>query len=354
MATEYSIRGQEVLVTGGLGFLGSNLTIRLANLGARVTIVDALVNGCGGNLYNVASLGGCVQIVRCDISETKRLREIIGRTSIIFNLAGEISHIHSMRFPERDAQLNATAQLAFLEECARTAPGVRIVYAGTRQIFGIPRYLPVDEDHPICPVDFNGIHNYAAVMYHMLYARMRKLDAVVLNLTNLYGPRMALSAPCQGFLANFVRKLVTGARLEVFGDGTQLRDPLYVDDAVDAFLAAGTIQEPASRMYNLGGAEPLEIGHIARLSSRIAGVDEPLLRPFPADQKLIDIGSYHTNSSRIQRELGWHPRVSFDCGIRHTLGFYSAELCHYLDSPVSEPSCKLAEAVSPMAQAAAG
>jgi UDP-glucose 4-epimerase len=260
---EKKYRGLEVLVTGGLGFLGSNLAIRLVSLGARVTIVDALVNGCGGNPHNVVPIAGCVRVVHSNIGVARRLRKFIARADVIYNLAGEISHAHSMRFPQRDARLNMSTQLSFLEECARTAPGVRIVYAGTRQIYGVPKYLPVNEDHPICPVDFNGIHKHAAIMYHLLYRGLGKLDAVVLNLTNLYGPRMALSVPCQGFLGNFVRKMATGRRLEVFGNGHQLRDPLYVDDAVDAFIAAGAAVRLPSPMYNIGGAVPLEIRQIA-------------------------------------------------------------------------------------------
>lgn len=333
----HPIRGREVLVTGGLGFIGSNLSIRLVGLGASVTIVDALVNGCGGSLYNIAPIADRVRLIRRDVAEAQHFREAIHRSEIIFNLAGEIRHIHSMRFPARDGRLNASAQLEFLEECARSAPGSRVVYAGTRQIFGAPRYLPVDENHPIAPVDFNGVHKYAAMMYHLLYARTGSLDAAVLNLTNVYGPRMALSIQGQGFLGNFVRKLSTGLRLEVFGDGKQLRDPLYVEDAVDAFLAAGTASHLPSRVYNLGGPEPLEIRRIAQLATQLAGAEAPSFRSFPPEQKLIDIGSYHANRSRIRTELGWEPKVHLEDGLRRTLSFYSTELPHYLDPPAGPP-----------------
>jgi UDP-glucose 4-epimerase len=333
--------GVEVLITGGLGFLGSNLAIRLVELGAKVTIVDALVHGCGGNLHNLAPVADRVRVIQCDIDKVRRFRKVIRSAKLIFNLAGEISHIHSMDFPERDAHLNAWAQLRFLEECSRTAPGVRIIYAGTRQIYGAPRYLPVDEDHPISPVDFNGVHNYAATMYHLLYARMGKLDAVVLNLTNLYGPRMALARPCQGFLGNFVRKLITGSRLEVFGDGAQLRDPLHVDDAVEAFIRVASNVRPAAPMYNVGGPEPLTLGCIASIASRIGALEAPLYRPFPAEQKLIDIGSYYADWSRIHKEMEWIPRIRFQDGIESTLRFYDGQRQHYLDPGVINPPCVL-------------
>ncbi|MGH9663318.1 MAG: NAD-dependent epimerase/dehydratase family protein [Bryobacteraceae bacterium] len=350
MTVTYS--GREVLITGGLGFLGSNLAIRLVNLGASVSIVDAMVDGCGGNVYNIAPVANKVRVVRASVGAPRRFRALIRRAGVIFNLAGEISHIHSMRWPKRDALLNASSQLSFLEECVRSAPGVRIVYAGTRQVYGVPKYLPVDEEHPIGPVDFNGIHKGAALMYHVLYARTKKLDAVVLNLSNLYGPRMALSSPCQGVLANFVRKLVSGRRLEVFGDGRQLRDPMYVDEAVDAFLAAGSVEKLPSRIYNVGGPEPLPLGRIAGIASRAAGQDPPLFRPFPPDREMIDIGSYYADTSRIRRELGWKPCIGFEDGIARTLAFYQAELPHYLESFDAEPACALDAAVSPPAMAA--
>ena len=339
--TIYNYKNKEVLVTGGLGFLGSNLTIRLVDLGARVTVVDSLVAGCGGNLYNLASVRGRVRVVRSDIGTERRIRELLAGTEIVFNLAGEISHTHSMRFPKRDAELNAVSQLAFLEQCATTVPEVRVVYAGTRQIYGVPQYLPVDEKHPIQPVDFNGIHNYSAVMYHLLYSRYHKIDAVVLNFTNLYGPRIALSVPCQGFLGNFIRKLVTGRPVEVFGDGLQLRDPLYVDDAVEALLVAGAAPALPSTMYNVGGPEALELRTIAEVMSRIAGVGPPALRPFPSHQKEIDIGSYVTDGTRIERELGWAPVTSFESGVTSTFEFFRAELRHYLNAAEQEPRCKI-------------
>jgi UDP-glucose 4-epimerase len=330
-----------VLVTGGLGFLGSNLAIRLVELGACVTVVDSQVRGCGSNLYNLAPVRDRVEVIRCDIGDEERIGEVLAGTQIVFNLAGEISHIHSMRFPMRDAELNATAQLGFLEQCANLVPGVRIVYAGTRQIYGVPEYLPVDEKHPISPVDFNGIHNYSAVMYHLLYSRYHKVDAVVLNFTNLYGPRIALSLSCQGFLGNFLRKLITGRTVEIFGDGRQLRDPMYVDDAVDVLLMAGAAPTLPSRMYNVGGPEALELRAIAEVMSRIAGVGPPVFRPFPNEQKQIDIGSYVTDGTRIQQELGWAPETCFEAGIKVTFEFFRAELSHYLSAMSEEPSCML-------------
>jgi UDP-glucose 4-epimerase len=324
----------------------------LAAEGARVIVIDSLVAGCGGQLLNLEPLADAFEVIQADIGDVDRCAPALRRAEVIFNLAGEISHVHSMRFPVRDLELNTLAQLRFLEAAARLAPGIRVVYAGTRQVYGVPEYLPVDEAHPVNPVDFNGVHKYAATMYHLMLQRMGLLDAVVLRLTNVYGPRMALHTPCQGFLSTYLRKLLTGQRLEVYGDGRQLRDPLYVDEVVDAMLLAGATPILPSRSYNVGGPEPLSLSQIAATASRLAGAPEPLYREFPAERKAIDIGSYYTDSTRIRTELGWHAAISFDEGFRHTLAFYQDRLDRYLNAASPNPGCELEEL--PQSLAAAG
>ena len=330
--------GRKVMVTGGLGFIGSALAVRLAKDGARVTVVDSSVPGCGANPHNLAAVRDQVQVVAADIGDPA-IADAIRGCSVIFNLAGEISHIHSMRQPPRDAELNAFAQLRLLELCGRVEPGVRVVYAGTRQIYGVPQYLPVDENHPVRPVDFNGIHKYAATQYHLQWNEMGRIDARVLRLSNVYGPRMALNIPCQGFLGNFLRRSLLGQTIEIFGDGQQIRDPVYVDDVVDAFLLAGGAEDARSRVWNVGGAEPLSLDRIAALMTAEAGAPEPIFKPFPEEQKSIDIGSYFTDTARIRRELGWEPKVGFPEGIRRSLAYYRSEIANYLRD--GKPSCAL-------------
>jgi UDP-glucose 4-epimerase len=323
-------RNRKVLVTGGLGFIGSNLALRLVRAGARVVIVDSEVAGCGASRHNIAGAEGELRLIVADVGDAAALRCEIRGCSVIFNLAGEISHIESMRNPARDAALNAMSQLRFLEECARQEPGVRVVYASTRQIYGVPQYLPVDESHPIQPVDFNGVHKYAATAYHLLWSDMGRIDARVLCLTNVYGPRLALRLSGQGFLANFLRRGVLGETIEIFGDGRQLRDPVYVDDVVDAFLLAGAVDAPQSRLWNLGGSQPLTLSEIAAAISDAAGAPPPVCRPFPAEHKGIDIGSYCSDSTRIHEQLGWYPRIPFVEGIRRSIGYFQRELPYYL------------------------
>ncbi len=339
MSSDY--RNRKVVVTGGLGFIGSNLALRLVDLGAQVVVIDSAVAGCGANRHNLSAAGGRLTVVESDIGDAAQVTPAIRDCSVIFNLAGEISHIHSMQRPARDAELNAGSQLRFLELCGRMQPGVRVVYASTRQIFGVPQYLPVDENHPVRPVDFNGIHKYAATAYHLLWSDAGRIDGRVLCLTNVYGPRMALNIPCQGFLANFLRRALLTQPIRIFGDGRQLRDPVFVDDVVDAFLLAGAADDPQSRAWSVGGPETMELGAIARTISSAAGGPPPVFQPFPEEQKRIDIGSYSTDWSRIRRELGWQPRVRFADGIDRALAYYRRELPHYLTASDATPSCVL-------------
>ncbi len=338
-----SYRQVKAVVTGGLGFIGSNLAIRLVELGARVTIIDSGVRGCGANEYNIRPVRDSVALLTKDISEAAEFRKTLASADVIFNLAGEVSHVHSMRFPERDAELNSRAQLRFVQECARSAPGIRLVYAGTRQIYGIPQYLPVDENHPIRPVDINGIHKYNGMMYHLMFARGGALESIVLQLTNVYGPRMALNTPCQGVLSTFLRRVLLGQPLELFGNGGQLRDPLYVDDAVEAFLLAGSVAKPASSVYNVGGPAALSLREIAEIALRAGGGSPPVCRPFPPERVPIDIGGYYTDNRRITRELGWTPSTSFREGVLQALEYYRHQLHRYLNLKEPVEKCALLE-----------
>ena len=327
-----AFKNRKVLVTGGLGFIGSNLALRLVRAGARVVIVDSEVAGCGANRHNIAAAAADLQVIVADVGDAASFAREIRGCSAIFNLAGEVSHIHSMRDPGRDAALNAMSQLRFLEECARQEPGVRVVYAGTRQIYGTPQYLPVDERHPIQPVDFNGVHKYAATAYHLLWSGLGRIDARVLCLTNIYGPRLAIRLSDQGFLGNFLRRGLLEQTIEIFGDGRQLRDPVYVDDAVDAFLLAAAADHPPSRLWNVGGHQALSVAEIAAVIGTAAGAPPPVCRPFPEAHKGIDIGSYCSDSTRIREELGWHPQVAFAEGVRRSLEYFQREFPHYLSA----------------------
>lgn len=320
-------RGKVALVTGGLGFIGSNLARALVAVGATVLVVDSGEPACGANPHNLQGIAA--QVFHCDIGDEPQVAPLLRQADLVFNLAGEISHAHSMRDPERDLRLNALAQLRFVEACVRHRPGVRVVYGGTRQVYGVAQQLPVDESHPIAPVDYNGVHKFAATSYHLLQSRLGALDAVVLRLSNVYGPRMALNVPGQGFLGVYLRRALLGEPLEVWGDGSALRDPVYIDDVVRALLLAGARPRYEQRVYNLGGPAGLTLNEIAQVIAKAS--QAPILqRSFPALSARIDIGSYVTNNGRIARELGWHPQVSFSEGVAETLSFYRTQRLSYL------------------------
>lgn len=321
--------GKRVLVTGGLGFIGSNLANRLAAEGAKVTVIDSAVPGCGANVRNLAPFLTPNDVINDDIGALFAHKNAVEGTDIVFNMAGEISHINSMRDPLRDLELNTTSQLRFLLALREICPGVRVVYASTRQVYGVPQYLPINESHPVNPIDFNGIHKHAAATYHRLLSARGEIDATILRLTNIYGPRMALNIPEQGVLGHFFRRALNGEDIEVFGDGQQLRDPVYVDDIVDACRLVGERRGLPSNTLNAGGKDALPLAEMARILAAEGG-GEVRFRPFPAGHKSIDIGSFSTDNSFIRETLGWEPRIPFAEGARRTLAYYRENREHYL------------------------
>ncbi len=326
--------GKRVLVTGGLGFIGSNLAIRLVRNGAKVTIVDSRVPGCGANLFNIAPVASDVDVIEACVGDVEKFTAPLKEADVVFNLAGEISHSRSMEDPERDLYLNTVTQLRFLLACRVHCAGARILYASTRQVYGKPEYLPVDENHRVQPIDFNGVHKCAATQYHLLLARRGDLDCRVLRLSNVYGPRMALHLPQQGFLGVYICRALNREPIVVYGAGTQLRDPVHVDDVVGAFLSAGSAPDLKSRVFNIGGPHPITLREIAATAARLsarAGEQSPIHElPFPDHLLRMDIGSYFSDPARIERELGSIPQVEFEDGLRDTLSYYRKHGGHYL------------------------
>jgi UDP-glucose 4-epimerase len=321
--------GRRVLITGGLGFIGSNLAHRLVALGARVTIVDALIPEYGGNLRNLAGVAGRVRVHRADVRDWPRLPSLVRGQDFLFNLAGQTSHMDSMTDPQTDLDINGRAQLAILEACRVHNPGIRIVFASTRQIYGKPDYLPVDERHPLRPVDVNGINKLAGEGYHLLYSQVYGIRATALRLTNTIGPRMRVKDARQTFVGVWIRRLVEGERFEVWG-GEQVRDFTDVDDAVEAFLLAASCEAAIGRVFNLGGPPPVTLQRLAELLVEINRGGSFAVQRFPADRKKIDIGDYYADDRLIGRTLGWKPRTDLRTALTKTLAYYRKELRHYL------------------------
>ena len=321
--------GRSVLITGGLGFIGSNLARELVGLGARVTVVDSLIPEYGGNPRNLAGLARKVTVHRTDVRDHAKLARLVRGQDFLFNLAGQTSHMDSMTDPETDLEINCRAQLALLEACRKNNPGVRIVFASTRQIYGAPDYLPVDEKHPVRPVDVNGINKAAGEAFHLLYARVHGIRATALRLTNTIGPRMRVKDARQTFVGVWVRRLIEGEPIEVWG-GEQRRDFTYVDDAVEAFLLAAARDEAVGEVFNLGGPPPVTLRRLAELVIAANGGGALAVRAFPAERKKIDIGDYYADDRKIGRVLGWKPRTDLRTALTKTLAYYRKELPHYL------------------------
>jgi UDP-glucose 4-epimerase len=324
-----SYAGKPVLVTGGLGFIGSNLAIRLVELGAEVTVVDSLVPELGGNRFNLAPVEDRLRLSSADLRETTAVDELVEGQEVVFSVAGQVSHVDSMTDPIGDLEINCRSQLSLLEALRRRNPRARVVFAGSRQQYGRPRYLPVDEEHPLEPVDVNGIHKAAAESATLLYHRVHGLPTCSLRLTNTYGPRMQMRHQRQGFVAWFVRLAVESREIELFGGGEALRDFNEVEDVVDAFLLCGTVEAAVGQIFNLGHPEPVTVRQFAELLLDVAGGGSLREHPFPAERARIDIGSVYADYGKIRDCLGWEPRIGLREGLAWMVDYYRRYREHY-------------------------
>jgi len=312
----------KVLITGGCGFIGSNLARRLIVLGARITLVDSLLPQYGGNLANISDIRDQVELNISDVRDAHSMAHLIQGKDYLFNLAGQTSHIDSMTDPFTDLDINATSQLAILEMARKHNPKIRIVFASTRQVYGRPQYLPVDEKHPIMPVDVNGINKVAGEWYHLLYSQVYGIPCSALRLTNTYGPGMRVKDARQTFLGIWIKNLEQGQPIKVFGDGLQLRDFNYVDDVVDAFLLTAQNPQAIGKVMNLGSSEVINLKDLAQQMTTLAGRGSYEIVPFPPERKVIDIGDYYSDFKLIHGLLGWNPKVGLSEGLKRTIHYY--------------------------------
>ncbi|MDO8667551.1 MAG: GDP-mannose 4,6-dehydratase [bacterium] len=321
---------KKVLITGGLGFIGSNLAHRLVELGAQVTIIDSLIWAYGGNMFNIEDIKEKVNLNIGDIRDRYSINHLVKGQDYLFNLAGQVSHIDSMKDPFTDLEINVTGQVSILESCRQYNPGIKIIYPSSRQIYGKPQYLPVDEIHPVCPTDVNGININAGEWYHILYNNVYGIRATSLRMTNVYGPRQMIKHNRQGFIGWFVRMAVEGKKIQIYGDGEQKRDLNFVDDVCDALLMAGVSEKANGQIYNLGDQEVVSLKDLAQLIIQISGQGNFELIPWPKDKKRIDIGDYYGNFSKIKTELGWKPKTDLKNGLKITVEYYKKYLDKYL------------------------
>ena len=323
-------RGRRVMVTGGLGFIGSNLARRLTELGADILLVDSLIDDYGGHLFNIDGVESKVRVNIADIRQRTTMNYLVRDREVIFNLAGQVSHIDSMLDPYNDLEINCKSQLTLLEACSNHNPSAKVVFAGTRQVYGKPDRLPVDETHLVRPTDINGINKVAGEYYHLVYNNVFGVRACSLRLNTIYGPRQLVRHNRQGFIGWFVRLSVEDKEIQIFGDGQQLRDFVYVEDAADAFLRAGATDAVNGQVFNVGGAQPISHLELVSLLIETAGTGAYRLVEWPPDKKVIDIGSFYADSTRFRQTTGWEPATTLRDGLARTIAYYREHLPRYL------------------------
>jgi UDP-glucose 4-epimerase len=326
-------RGRRVMITGGLGFIGSNLARQLVALGADVLLVDSLIPDYGGNLFNIDGIADRLHINIADVRMHSTMNYLVRDRAVIFNLAGQVSHIDSMRDPYADLEINCRSQLTILEACRYHNPAVKVVFAGTRQVYGRPSSLPVDETHLVRPTDVNGINKAAGEYYHMVYNNVFGVRACSLRLTNVYGPRQLIRHDRQGFIGWFIRLAIEDKTIQIYGDGSQQRDFVHVDDAADAFLRAGTSDACNGEVFNVGGDRPISHRELTTMLVDVAGSGRVEYVNWPAQKKVIDIGSFYADSTKFKRVTGWSQSVALEDGLRETVAFYRRHLDRYIGAP---------------------
>lgn len=320
---------KKIIITGGLGFIGSTLAQSLVNLGATVTLVDSMIPEYGGNFYNIEEIEHQVTVNISDVRDEHSMKYLVQGHDYLFNLAGQTSHMDSMQNPFADLEINCRSQLSILEACRQYNRTIKIIFASTRQIYGKPEYLPVDEKHLLRPTDVNGINKMAGEWYHILYNNVYGIRSCALRLTNTYGPRMRIKDARQTFLGIWVRLLLEGKPFEVWG-GSQLRDFTFVDDCVDALLLTASSDAANGRIYNLGGKPVVSLTELAEILVEVAGEGSYSIHEFPHERKKIDIGDYYSDSSLIRQELGWQQRIDLREGLKRTVDYYRCNLKKYL------------------------
>ena len=321
-------RNKNILITGGLGFIGSTLAIKLAETDANITVVDSLIPDYGGNIFNIEPVKDKIKINISDVRDQNSMDYLIQDQDYLFNLAGTLSHIDSMKDPFTDLEINCVSQLRILESCRKNNPDIKIVFAGTRGQYGKCSYNPVDEKHPLTPIDVNGINNIAGEQYHILYNNVYGIKACSLRLTNTYGPRHQMKHHRQGVLNWFIRQVMDNTTVKIYGSGSQIRDTSYVDDVVDAFLLAMMHKKTLGEVYNIGGEAFSLVDFVEKLIE-INGEGNYELIEYPDESKAIEIGDYIADYSKFSELTGWQPKINLEEGLQKTLAYYKQHRSMY-------------------------
>ncbi len=326
---KHTFEKANVLITGGLGFIGSNLAIRLVELGAQVTLVDNMLPRQGGNLFNIDPIKDRVHINFSDIRNELSMNYLVREKDYIFHLAGQVNHVDSMRNPLKDLDINCRGTLVLLEACQHMNPDTRVIFAGTRGEYGKSVRLPVDEEHPTNPVGVYAVTNLTAEKMVLVYHRVKGLDGVCLRITNTYGPRHQMMHDEYGVLNWFIRKALDNDTIPVFGDGKILRDFLFIDDLVEALLKTAATPGAYGDIYNVGSGKGVSFQELAAIIEALAGRGNVRHTPFTQERKEVEPGDYIANIAKLSKATGWTPTVPLSEGIARTLDFYRKYGAHY-------------------------
>jgi len=324
------MKGQRVLVLGGLGFFGSNIVHKCVGLGAEVTVFDAMIEPYGFNLANLKGIEKKVGLLKQDMRNFGDLSKAVKEKDLIFNCAGQVSHVDSMKEPFLDIELNIVANLNLLEACRKFNGNAKIVYAGTRAQVGKAEYTPIDEKHPTNPVDVYGIDKLTAEKYLLLYSSAYGIKGVSIRSTNGFGPRHQMKHGLYGILNWFIRLALEGKTISVYGTGEQLRDYLYIDDIVNAMVSCGQSEKANGQIYNVSSGKGIKFIEMVKKIIEFSGKGKYELKPFPEERKMIETGDVVLSYKKINRELGWEPLTSFDDGLKKTIDFYKKHLKEYV------------------------
>lgn len=329
MTSYAGYQGLKVLLVGGLGMIGSNLALLLAEHGAQITILDNFLPDHGANLFNIAPVRDQVVFQQADMRDVAAMQQAVQHQDIVFNIAAQTSHSDSMQAPLLDLEINCKGNLVLLEACRQHAPAARIVFVGTRAFYGTPQCLPVDERSPLQPQDIYAVNRLAAEHYHFVYQRHYGLAVTSLRLGNLYGPRSQMQHPRYNVLNYFMRMALDNQCIQIYGDGQQQRDYLFIDDACQALALAGLLPDAVGRVFNIASGQAVAFKTLIEAILQSCGQGSYAYVPWPKQAQAYDVGDFCTDISAAASILGWQPQTLWQQGIAQTVAFYQQHRHHY-------------------------
>lgn len=322
-------KNKKVLITGGLGFIGSNLCIKLAELGAEVLVIDNMLPRQGGNLFNVEPVKNKIKINVSDIRNSVSMNHLVKGQDYVFHLAGQVNHVDSVKNPLQDLSINVEGTLVLMEALRKNNPDARVIFTGTRGEYGASLKLPVAESHAINPIGIYAITNFAAERIVLTYHNLHKIKSVCLRITNTYGPRHQMQHDEYGVFNWFIRKAMDNEVIPVFGDGRIIRDYLYVDDLIEVLLGIALAEKAYGEVFNIGSGIPVNFIDLAETIIKIAGTGKTKYTDFSTERKSLEPGDYYADISKVKSIVKWQPKTKLEDGIKKTIAYYKKNKKRY-------------------------